>query len=199
MLDLQQLVLQAQAGDMTAYDAICRQFRGLVIKQARQGHLAGIREDVEAEGWLALAQAVQDFNPARGVPFAGYAERCVIYRIWNLFKKERRRWQTELPLTDDRTDEDGGSDRLSLLESLAASDDVAGEVQRREQRDELRQALLILPERQRQAVAATVIGEERLVDLAVVWGVSIQAVHATRKKALLSLKQILVHGLYLTI
>ncbi|KYZ76470.1 hypothetical protein AXX12_08540 [Anaerosporomusa subterranea] len=188
-MDLQKLVLQAQVGDAVAYDTVCRQFRGLVMKQARQGHLAGIREDAESEGWLALAQAVKDYDPARGVPFAGYAERCVSYRLWNVFKKERRRWQTESPLEDDRTDEDGESDRPSLLERLAASDDVVGEVQRREQREELRHALTILPIRQRQAVTATIIGEGRLVDLAVEWGISIQAVHATRKKALLSLRQ----------
>ncbi|MDF2501567.1 MAG: sigma70-ECF: polymerase sigma factor, sigma-70 family [Anaerosporomusa subterranea] len=190
MLELQEMVLQAQRGDAAAYYTVCCQFRGLVMKHARQGHLAGIRDDAESEGWLALAQAVKDYDPARGVPFAGYAERCVSYRLWNVFKKERRRWQTESPLEDDRTDEDGESDRPSLLERLAASDDVAGEAQQRELRAELRQALLTLPERQRQAVVATLIGEGRLVDLATVWGVSVQAVHATRKKALLKLKQI---------
>lgn len=185
---MQEMVLQAQKGDAAAYYAVCCQFRGLVMKHARQGHLAAMREDAESEGWLALAQAVKDFDLSRGVPFAGYAERCVTYRLWNVFKKERRRWQTELPLESERTD-DSGSEGLELLERIEASDDVAGEAERREQREVLRQALLDLPARQRQAVTATCIGEGRLLDLALAWGVSVQAVHATRKKALLSVKE----------
>lgn len=191
-MELHQLVLQAQAGDVAAYDEVCSRFRGLVKRQAKQPHLAGIREDVESEGWLALAQAVKDYNPARGVPFAGYAERCVSYRLWNVFKKERRRWQTESPLENTAVDEDSEHSQSNLLARLAAADDVTGEIERREQRDELQHALLKLPERQRQAVTETLIHEKRLTDLADAWGVSIQAVHATRKKALLSLRQLLI-------
>ena len=191
------MVLQAQRGDAAAYYAVCCQFRGLVMKYARQGHLAGIHEDAESEGWLALAQAVKDFDSSRGVPFAGYAQRCVVYRLWNVFKKERRRWQTESTLEDGRDDENGESERSGLLKRLTASDDVASAVEQLELRDELRQALLSLPVRQRQAVVVTLIGEGRLADLADVWGISVQAVHATRKKALLSLKQSL-SGMYLS-
>lgn len=189
-MDLQQLVLQAQRGDMAAYDTVCSRFRGLVRKQAGQAHLAGIRDDAESEGWLALAQAVQDFDPARGVPFAGYAERCVSYRLWNLFKKERRRWQTESPL-ENTTDEAGGGGQSSLLAQLAAAGDITEAIEHREQREALRQALLTLPQRQRQAVTATLIAGKRLTDLAAAWDVSIQAVHATRKKALEDLRTIL--------
>jgi len=184
-MDLQALVVKAQQGDAAAYEAVCRQFGGLVRKQAGQGHLAGIREEAEGEGWLALAQAVKDYDPARRVPFAGFAARCVAYRLWNVFKKERRRWQVETPLVSESEDEAGSA----AADRLPAPDDVAGEAERRELRDELRQAVLTLPARQRQVVAATVLGERRLLDLAVEWDVSVQAVHATRKKALARLRQ----------
>lgn len=190
-MNLQEMVSAAQQGDAVAYDSVCRQFGGLVRKQSRQGHLAGIREEAESEAWLALAQAVKEYDSARGVPFAGYAERCVSYRLWNVFKKERRRWQTETPLEEERTDENGEGDRLGLLDWLAASDDVAGEVQQSELRDELRQAVSYLPARQRQAVVATLIGEARLSDLAEAWGISVQAVYATRKKGLSRLRQLI--------
>ena len=194
-MELQQLVLRAQEGDNAAYEAVCRRFQGLVKKLARQRHLAGIYEEAEGEGWLALAQAVKEYSPERCVPFAGYAERCVGYRLWNVFKKERRRWQNECPLESGQSSEDGDNAGIGLLYRIEAAEDVAGEVERREKRDELRTALESLPDRQRQAVMTTIIGSGKLADLASDWGVSIQAVHATRKKALLQLKQSLLHRL----
>lgn len=187
-MELVQAVEKAQQGDTAALTALCLQFRPLIQKHARQSHLAGIREDAESEAWLAFIQAVMAFAPERGVPFAGFAERCVHYRLWNVFKKSRRHWQTEMPLEQKTDDGDEGN---RLLDCLAAPDNVAAEIERREQREILRQALFSLLPWERKAVT-TLLSGRKLTELAAEHGVSVQAVYAARKRGLAKLRSALV-------
>ena len=184
-MELQQLIVLAQAGDPAACAAVCRRFQALVRKRAGLSHLAAIREEAAAEGWLALVQAIRDYDPRRGVPFAVYAERRVAYRIWNLFKRERCRWQHEQPLAGDGAE----TGPEAWLERLTADDNVEAMAVRNEQQAQLQRALLALPPRQLQAVTATLLTERKQTDLAAEWGVSRQAVQAMCRRALAQLRR----------
>lgn len=172
---------------------ICRRFTGLVKKTAGQNHLRTIREDALAEGWLAVVKAVNSYDPARDVPFPGYVESRVRYAVWNLFKRERRRWERE-PLLNESAAENRSD---NLLTALAAPDDVQQAVEKRWQQQMLQQALVKLPLRQRRAVERTLLEGERLNLLAAELGVTVQAVHNLRKKGLGGLKKELA-GMYLS-
>ena len=58
-MDIHQWVEEAQEGNQEAFAYICRQFAGLVKKYAFQAHVRAIAEEAEAQGWLALTEAVR--------------------------------------------------------------------------------------------------------------------------------------------
>lgn len=99
MEELEALVQAAQEGDREAFAELCRRFRGLVASRAGRSHLRCLREEMEAEGWLAFAEAVQTYRRGSG-RFEGYAAQRVHYALWNAFQKERRRWRREVGCLD---------------------------------------------------------------------------------------------------
>lgn len=198
-MKIEQLVMQAQAGNEggEAFAEVCRRFAGLVKKYANQPHVAGIKEEAAAEGWLAVAAAVRTYDPAAGVRFAGYVESRVRYAVWNLFKRERRRWQQELFLTGSTEEE--GKERPGLLDTLAATDNVEAEVEANFAVTAVREALALLPAKQQTAVARTLLGEARLADIAAELGVTPQAVYSLRQRGLARLRKELAKNLLLPI
>jgi RNA polymerase sigma factor (sigma-70 family) len=189
-MSLEQLVIKAQTGSAgrAAFAEVCQRFTGLVKKYANQPHLTGIQEEATAEGWMAVAAAVQSYDQAVGVRFAGYVESRVKYAVWNLFKRERRRWQQELPLAGGGT-EDEEKAAPSWLETLAAVDNVEAAVEASLVTTAVREALVILPDKQRVAVVRTLLKEARLGEVAVELGVSPQAVYSLRQRGLARLKK----------
>jgi RNA polymerase sigma factor (sigma-70 family) len=201
IMNLEQLVIKAQterAGG-AAFAEVCQRFTGLVKKYANQPHLKGIKEDAIAEGWLAVAAAVQSYDQTAGVRFAGYVESRVKYAVWNLFKRERRRWQQEMPLDRGSTgDEEKAA--LSWLETLAAACDVETEVEARLTTAAVCEVLATLPAKQQIAIVKTMLGEARLADVAAELGVSPQAVYSLRQRGLARLKKELrKNSIYLSI
>jgi len=182
-MELIKLVKRAQAGDSQAVHDICQRFTGLVKKYAFQPHIRPIAEEAQSQGWLAVVQGIRQYDDSCGVQFAGYIESQVKYGIWNLFKRERRRWQSEVQL-DGNSDEDG----LALLEQLADGTDVAGEIELKWLSGELMTAVTMLPAKQRMVILRTVLGEERLTTIAAELGITAQGVYNLRKRGLTRLK-----------
>lgn len=189
-MELMDLVKRAQEGESEAIHEICLRFTGLVKKYAFQPHIRPIAEEAQSQGWLALVQSIKQYDACSGVPFAGYVESRVKYAIWNLFKGERRRWQQEGQLEGGQ-EEDG----LSLLDRLVHEGDVAREVELRYLSQELMMAVAILPDKQRQVILRTVVGDERLTELAGEMGITAQGVYNLRKRGLARLKN-LCSGMY---
>lgn len=183
-MELAVLIQQAQGGDQAAFGEVCRRFAGLVKNTACQQHLSSVVEDAEAEGWFALAGAVMTYDPDKGVPVAAYLKKRVQFALWNLFKRERRRWQIESTLEGAADEEESAG----LLAVLAAAEQVEEQVARKEIRKELQQAVLALPPRQRQAIVFTVINEQCLQQAAGKMGISLQAVHRLRQRGLAALR-----------
>lgn len=188
-MELHQLVRNAQLGDREAFHEICTCFTGLVKKYAHQAHLRPIADEAEAQGWLAVVQAVKTYDETSGVHFAGYVNSKVKFAIWNLFKKERRIWQEEQV--------EGGQEgeEVDSFAYLPDNADVAGEVENRWLSHELRSAIETLPDKQRQVILKTVIGQETLTNVAASLGVTTQAVYNLRQRGFARLK-ILCSGMY---
>lgn len=193
-MELNQLVLKAQGGDRAAFEEVCQRFEGLVKRHIFKPHLRALGDEAVSEAWLAVAAAVKSYDSAAGVHFAGYVESRVKFALWNLFKRERRRWQQELPMTEGE-DEDGKS--CFRLDMVASPADVELEVEMFELRQMLRAAVARLPERQRQALLLTLCGDNRLRQAAFELKVTAQAVHNLRRRALTRLKKEL-SGIYLS-
>ncbi|QJW47352.1 sigma-70 family RNA polymerase sigma factor [bacterium BFN5] len=188
-MEFNQLVMLAQTGNDEAFEQVCQQYAGLVKRQAYQAHLRPIQEEALAEGWLALSQAVVSYNPALGVQFAGYAESKVKFALWNLFKRERRRWQHEMPL------QAGGDDNVSILDLMPDNVDIASQVENNMLANQVLALLTKLPQRQQQAVLMTVVQGKRLSEAAFDLQLSSQAVYNLRQRGLARLKQ-LWNGMY---
>lgn len=183
-MELQQLVQNAKQADADALEEICRRFDGLVKKYAFQQHMKTIGGEAFSEGRLAVVESVRLYKPELGVPFAGFVENRIKYALWNLFKKERRRWQQETSL-----DQDCGEDGFDLLEVLTEGGDLE---EAAIQRDELRAVLSILrelPEKQQMMIRRTVLGESSLSQVAQEIAITPQAAHNLRKRGLSRLKK----------
>ncbi|WP_378950699.1 RNA polymerase sigma factor [Pelosinus sp. sgz500959] len=188
-MELMELVKKAQEGNEQAIYDICLRFTGLVKKYAFQPHIRPIAEDAQSQGWLAVVQGIKQYDAYCGVQFAGYIESRVKYAIWNLFKGERRRWQHEGQLEGNQ--EEG----RCLLEQLADNTDVASEVEMRDLSQELMMIVAVLPDKQRQVILRTVIGDEKLIAVAAELGITAQGVYNLRKRGLTRLKK-LCSGMY---
>lgn len=189
-MELIELVKKAQAGDDQAIYDVCLRFTGLVKKYAFQSHVRPIADEAQSQGWLAVLEGIRQYDDRCGVHFAGYIESRVKYGIWNLFKRERCRWQKEAQL-----DGGGAEDGLAMLDQLAAGADVAGEVEFQWLSQELMTAVATLPKKQRLVIVRTVLGEEKLTTLAVELGITPQAVYNLRQRGLIRLKTLCV-GMY---
>ena len=113
----------ARQGDKAALAYLFSAYEGLLAKAARQRHLAPLGDDAQEAARVSFWDAVISYDPARGVPFPGWAKAKVYGDLWTLFKQARRRWNREiLPENDD----EGFTARLSApdaaLERIADDD-----------------------------------------------------------------------------
>jgi RNA polymerase sigma factor (sigma-70 family) len=189
-MELSQLVKTAQAGDKQAFQEVCDRFIGLVKKHANKPHLRPIVEEAAAQGWLAVVRAVKSYDEKCGVHFAGYVDSKVKFAIWNLFKKERRRWQEEVLFEGAAKDEE-----QDAFAQLPDKTNVAQEVELEWLSQELMTAVAALPDKQRQVILQTVVGHSTLKDVAAELGITIQAVFNLRQRGVARLKT-LCAGMY---
>ena len=177
------MVKRAQGGDSQAVQEICLRFTGLVKRYAFQPHIRLIAEEAQSQGWLCVVEGIRQYDECCGVQFAGYMDSRVKYGIWNLFKRERRRWQNEAQL-DGESNDDG----FSMLDQLADGTDVAGEVEAKWLSQEVMTAVAALPDKQRMVIIRSVLGEERLTAIAAELGITTQGVYNLRQRGLARLK-----------
>ena len=182
-MELLDLVKAAQQGEESAFEEICGRFTGLVKKYAIQPHLRPLGEEAEAEAWLAVVKAVKSYEPDTGVQVAGYIDSQIKYALWNLFKRERRKWEHESAIQAGNS-EDG----LTILDTLQAADNTEAACEGHWVSEVLLRALATLPERQNQAVVMTLVHGRRLVDAAAQMGVSPQAVHKLQQRGVARLR-----------
>lgn len=74
-MDNEQLVARIQAGDNEAENMLqlWKQNKGFIAIIARRYSAGAEMEDLEQEGYIALCEAVQHYDPARGMSFISYA------------------------------------------------------------------------------------------------------------------------------
>lgn len=74
-MDNEQLVAQIQGGDNESENMLqlWKQNKGFIATIARKYSAGAEMEDLEQEGYIALCEAVQHYDPERGMSFIGYA------------------------------------------------------------------------------------------------------------------------------
>jgi RNA polymerase sporulation-specific sigma factor len=88
-----ELVARARSGDGRALDEILRRYAPRVRRRASRYFLhggGGDRDDLAQEGMIGLMKAICDFDPAKGVPFAPFADLCVKRQLISVVRAATR-------------------------------------------------------------------------------------------------------------
>ena len=177
-MNIEHMVVLAQQGDAEIFSEICKRFTGLVKKSASQAHLRPIYEEAVSVGYLALVEAIQSFDIDLKVSFAGYAQSKIKFAMWNLFKRERNRWQHEAALEAEQ------GEAYSLLDNLMSDIDIAKEVEIKCLGEDLLQEMERLPAKQRQAILLTLVSGMSLTETAKLLGITPQAVYNLKNRGI---------------
>ena len=141
------------AGDAAAREELITHNLRLVVYLAKKYENSGVpAEDLVSIGTIGLIKAVNTFTPARSIKLATYASRCIGNEILMYLRKSSNRRQEAS--IDEPLNVDGDGNELLLSDVLGTDSDV---VMRPLEDDVdhqlLRQALLRLPEREKQIVS----------------------------------------------
>lgn len=173
MSDLEQdLLKRLLKGDEEAFTALYRIRGGAICRFALQmTGRADLAEDITQETFLALALHGGRYDASRGTVMAflyGIARNLVLRRL------ERERPE----------------DRETALDELAGEEDVLADLTRRESIEEVRRAVLSLPQVYREAVVLCELGEASYEDAAFALGCPVGTVRSrlSRARAMLARK-----------
>ena len=180
------LLTAAAQGDDEALLLLFDAYAGLMYKAARQPHLSCLFEDALAEARLSFLEAIQTYDKNRGIPFPGFAKAKVYGDLRTLFKRERRRWQRELPpMLQSGSEKNTGS----FPDTRAVpTDDYEAMLQR----ESLRTVLTALPPRQQQLLHMLFFEERTQKEAAARLGISQQAAASMKARALKQLRRMFV-------
>src|SRR3954451_806158 len=91
-----ELVMAHRQGDATAREVLILRYSGLARAIARRFARRGLAyDDIVQSGYIGLIQAVDRFDPSRGVPLRAYAARTIEGEIMHLFRD--RGWALRVP------------------------------------------------------------------------------------------------------
>jgi RNA polymerase sigma-B factor len=94
--DTELALVHRNTGDSAAREVLILRHAGLVRSIARRFARRGLPyEDIVQSGYLGLIQAVDRFDPDRGVPLQAYAARTIEGEIMHLFRD--RGWAVRVP------------------------------------------------------------------------------------------------------
>jgi RNA polymerase sigma factor for flagellar operon FliA len=157
-LDTAQLWARRRAGDSAARAALIEQFVPLVLVIARGMRVASgslmDADDVRSAATLGLIDAVDRYDPERGVPFEAYAAQRIrgavideVRRIGDRRRAEDAETAVRTVSLDELTEDDWQRVPAAL------SDDLDLPFEREDLRARVQRALSTLPARQREVLA----------------------------------------------
>ena len=147
--------------------------------------VVGWREEIRAHGLAAASQASCDYDPARGVPFAGFVYRRVLARAYSRYRQEWTYGLRYIPQTDDMV-----ADRSSPSpRGRSHTQYPVSEIGKDLNYQEIHEALQCLPERDRQLMVYLFWKRRTETDIAAALGVSHQAISKRKRTVLLKLRE----------
>jgi RNA polymerase sigma-B factor len=94
--DIELIAAHRRTSDAASREQLVMRHAGLVRSIARRYHGRGLApDDIEQTGYLGLIQAVDRYDPSRGVPLRAYAARTIEGEIMHLFRD--RGWAVRVP------------------------------------------------------------------------------------------------------
>ena len=89
------LIARAVRGEASAAAEMNGRYRGLIIAESRASYLrnAALAADAESIAVLAFIEALHDYDPQHGAPFAPFAKTRIHTALYTAFRRERRLWE----------------------------------------------------------------------------------------------------------
>lgn len=130
-------------GDEDARARLIQSYQPLVFKQAAPYRASEYVMDVIQEGTVGLIEAVESFNPARGVAFSLFAVHRIRGRMKDFLKREGA---CDAPCIDGMVDAEGIPMRERIVDTAALPDEQA---EQNVLAERLREAMARLPQKER--------------------------------------------------
>ena len=149
-------VCYKQQGDMDSRGRLIEQYQPLVVKAlARWRANEAILMDLVQEGTIGLIEAVENFEPERGVAFSLYAVHRIRGRMLNYLEKESKTARVSL---DTSWVSEEGNSLFDTMPDLALP--VAEIAEQNFLVDQMRAALERLPNKERLALSGVYLEEQ---------------------------------------
>ena len=176
------VIARAAAGDGAALAEMSGRYRGLIVREAHASYLrnAALAADAESIAALAFMEALHDYDPAHGAPFAAFARSRVHMALYGAFRRERRLWERESH--PDGADGDAW-ERIGGAADMAARADSRLFVQ-----DILARAMHRLTEREKAILSLHYFRDLTLRSIAALLGTSADAVSKSKANLLRKLR-----------
>ena len=89
------LIARAVCGEAAAMAEMSGRYWGLIIAEAHASYLrrTEFAGDAENIAVLAFIEALHDYDPQHGAPFAPFVKTRIHTALYTEFRRERRRWE----------------------------------------------------------------------------------------------------------
>ena len=178
------LIVRAVRGEAAALAEILGRYRGLIVNESRASYLrnTALAHEAESIAELAFIEALHDYDPKHGAPFAGFVKSRVHMALYGAFRRERRLWERESHLEQD----EGGRDAWERIGGM--SDPSVNADRRLLLHDILTRVMHRLTEREKKILSLHYYGDLTLRRIADVLGTSADAVSKGKANLLRKLR-----------
>ena len=178
------LIARAVRGEAGAMAEMHARYRGLIVAQAHASYLrnAALAADAENIAVLAFIEALHDYDPKHGAPFAGFVKGRVHHALYTEFRRERRLWgRTSYPEQD--------AEGRDAWEHCGSAEDMAEQADLRLLvRGLLRNVMHRLTEREKKILSLHYFRDLTLRRIAALLGTSASAVSKSKANLLRKLR-----------
>ncbi|WP_028258057.1 RNA polymerase sigma factor [Veillonella montpellierensis] len=173
-----------------ALTEICRRYERLVLKYGHNSFAITLGEDLLSEMWMALFEAVEQYDIEGPVQFAGFAMSKIRFANWNFYKRCSRNWEREQLLQYTHSGEE--SFQEIAWEDIRSLADTEGEalnaMERHDAKRRVMAALGELERTNRYIMYCVFYRGETMAQVAKRMGCTRQAIHYRYKHALEALR-----------
>ena len=179
------VIARAVRGEAGAMAEMHARYRGLIVNESHASYLrnAALAADAESIALLAFIEALHDYDPKHGAPFAGFVKGRVHHALYTEFRRERRLWERTCHPEQD-------ADVRDAWERCGGADDAAERADLRLLvRGLLRAAMHRLTEREKEILSLHYFRDLTLRHIAALLGTSASAVSKSKANLLRKLRE----------
>jgi len=178
------VIVRAVRGEAQAMAEMNARYRGLIVAQAHASYLRNpaLAADAESIAVLAFIEALHDYDPKHGAPFAGFVKGRVHAALYTEFRRERRLWERTCH-PEQNTEARDAWENCSSTEDMAERADLRLLV-----RGILRNVMHRLTEREKEILSLHYFRDLTLRRIAALLGTSASAVSKSKANLLRKLR-----------